>query len=96
MYVGAVTATGMVVASGGTLAALITAIVLAGGTGGVIGTILAKWIGAHHGHFLQDQLNRGGLLLWVRARDPDTENRAIGILKQNSAFNVHAHALPTV
>jgi hemerythrin-like domain-containing protein len=96
MYVGAITATGIVVASGGTLAALITAIVVAGGTGGAIGTILAKWIGSHHGHFLQDQLDRGGLLLWVRARDIAAEKRAVEILKKHSGLDVHAHVLPAV
>lgn len=96
MYVGAITTTGVVVASGGTLAALITAIVVAGGAGGVIGAILAKWIGAHHGHYLQDQLDNGGLLLWVRARNRLAEDRAIRILKKHSGSDVHVHVLPSV
>ena len=37
MYVGAVAAAGAVVASGGTLAAVIVTATLAGGTGGIIG-----------------------------------------------------------
>jgi len=94
MYIGAMTAAGVVVASGGTLAALITAVVAAGGGGGLIGAIIAKWIGSHHAHYLQDQLERGGLLLWVRAPDIGAERRAIDILKRHSGVDVHGHTLP--
>jgi len=94
MYIGAMTAAGVVVASGGTLAALITAVVAAGGGGGLIGAIIAKWIGSHHAHYLQDQLERGGLLLWVRAPDIGAERRAIDILKRHSGLDVHGHTFP--
>jgi hypothetical protein len=94
MYIGAMTAAGVVVASGGTLAALVTAVVAAGGGGGLIGAILAKWIGSHHAHYLQDQLERGGLLLWVRAPDIAAERRAIDILQRHSGLDVHGHTLP--
>src|SRR6185295_9543107 len=60
MAVGAFTAAGAIVASGGTLAAAIIATVLAGGTGGFIGSILAKWVGDHHADYLQEQVDRGG------------------------------------
>jgi len=60
MYVGAAAAAGAIVVSGGTLAAGITAAVLAGGAGGLIGSILAKWVGDHHAHYLQEQMDRGG------------------------------------
>src|SRR3546814_18856994 len=45
MYVGAVAGAGAIVASGGTLAAIIAATTVAGGAGGFVGSILAKWIG---------------------------------------------------
>jgi hypothetical protein len=94
MYIGAITAAGFVVASGGTLAALVTAVVAAGGSGGLIGAIIAKWIGSHHAHYLQDQLERGGLLLWVRTSDIAAETRAIDLLKRHSGLDVHGHTLP--
>jgi hypothetical protein len=81
MYVGAIVAASAVVASGGTLAA---AIVAAGLTGG-----------DHHAHYLQEQMNHGGLLLWVHARDVALEKRAIEILKKHSGADVHVHVLPT-
>jgi hypothetical protein len=94
MYIGAVAAAGAVVASGGTLAAAIGATVLAGGTGGVIGSILAKWLADHHARYLQEQIDRGGLLLWVATRSPNEETRAIEILRKHSGVEVHVHALP--
>ncbi len=93
-YVGAVAAAGAVVASGGTLAAIATATALAGGAGGFIGSILAKWIGDHHAHYLHEQIDRGGLLLWVRTWTADDEKRAAEILRKHSGGDVHVHALP--
>ena len=95
LFVGAFTAAGAIVASGGTLAAAIAAAALAGGTGGLIGSILAKWVGDHHAHHLQEQLDRGGLLLWVRTWDSEDERRALEILRKHSGSEVHVHTLPT-
>ena len=94
VYVGAAIATGAVVASGGTLAAILTAVVVAGGTGGLLGSVLAKWLGDHHASYLQDQIDRGGLLLWVRTRNAMAERRAVEILRRHSGTDVHVHALP--
>lgn len=94
VYVGAAAAAGAVVASGGTLAAIVTVVVLAGGTGALLGSVLATWLGDHHARYLQDQINRGGLLLWVRTRTSDDERRAVDILEKHSAGDVHVHRLP--
>lgn len=63
------------------------------GAGGAIGTVLALVVGEHHAQYLQDQLDHGGLLLWVRTWDADREARAIGILKKHSGEDVHVHAI---
>jgi hypothetical protein len=94
MSVGALATAGVVVASGGALAAVIAATAAAGGAGGLIGSILANWLGDHHAHHLQEQLDRGGLLLWVRTWHADDEKRAVEILKKHSGSDVHVHALP--
>jgi hypothetical protein len=94
VYVGAAAAAGAVVASGGTLFAIVTAVVLAGGTGGLLGSMLATWLGDHHANYLQEQIDRGGLLLWVRTRHAEDERRAVEILKRHSGHEVHVHALP--
>ena len=94
VYVGATAAAGAIVVSGGTLAGVITAMALAGGAGGLIGTLLARWVGDKHADYLQEQMDHGGLLLWVRTRDAAKEEHATEILRKHSARDVHVHALP--
>ncbi|MDF3074801.1 MAG: hypothetical protein K0S54_2468 [Alphaproteobacteria bacterium] len=93
VYVGATLAAGAVVASGGTLLAVIAGAAVAGGAGGMIGSVLAQWIGDRHASHLQEQIEKGGLLLWVRTRDAAKEKRAVRILEQHSADKVHVHDL---
>lgn len=93
MYVGAVAAAGAVVASGGTLAAAIAGAATMGSAGGLVGAVLATLIDEHHARYLEEQLNRGGLLLWVRTRDSAHEARAKAILSRHSAYDVHLHRL---
>ncbi len=91
-YVGATVAAGAVVVAGGALAATIAATLVAGGAGGLIGSVLAKWVGHHHAAFFDEQIGRGGLLLWVRAWSPEDEERAARILRRHCADHVHVHA----
>jgi hypothetical protein len=90
-YLPTVLAAGTVVASEGVVAAAVTGTAIAGA---LIGTALTRWLDRHHAERLQEQLERGGLLLWVRTPDPDTERRAVGILTRHSAHDVHIHQLP--
>lgn len=96
VYIGAVSAAGAVVASGGTLAAVISAVALASGIGGLIGTRLAQLIEDHHARYLAEQLDHGGLLLWVRTRDKEHERLAVEILSKHSAHDVHLHDLTSI
>lgn len=93
-YVGAVAAAGVVVASGGAIAALLIGVAAAGGAGGLIGAALARLVGRHHAQYLQQHLDRGGLLLWVRTADADEERLACDLLARHGAEDVHVHALP--
>jgi hypothetical protein len=93
-YVGATVAVGAVVMSGGALAATIAAAVLAGGTGGLIGSVLAHWVGHHHAVYLGKQIENGGLLLWVRAWNPSDEARALEIIGKHAADKVHSRSAP--
>lgn len=95
-YVGAMAAAGAVVASGGTVAAALIGAALAGGAGGAIGLAFAGMIGRHHAHHLQEQLDRGGILLWVRVHSPEEETKATEILRSNGGDHVHVHLLPEV
>jgi hypothetical protein len=81
-YLPAVVAAGTVVASAGVVAAAVTGTAIAGA---LLGTVLSH---------LQEQLDRGGLLLWVRTPDVETQQRALAILTRHSAHDVHLHRLP--
>lgn len=91
MYIGAVTTAGAVVASGGTLAGAFVAAAMAGAAGGLYGAALANFIEEQHADRIQRQIEKGGLLLWVRARDSKHEKRAVQILQQHGGQDVHVH-----
>jgi hypothetical protein len=90
-YLPAVVAAGTVVASAGVVAAAVTGTAIAGA---LIGTVLAHWLDKSHAEHLQEQLDRGGLLLWVRTPDEDAQRRALEVLTRHSAHDVHIHQLP--
>ena len=92
LYSAAVAATGAVVL-GSTLATAIATTAIGAAAGGLIGAILAKWVDVHRAHRLQEQVDRGGLLLSVRTCDAEAEKRAIKILGTHSADDVQVHAL---
>lgn len=96
MYVGAVAAVGAVVASGGALAAAIPVAVAAGGAGGAIGAILGRFLDRHHANYLQQQLDHGGLLLWVRTWNAEQEKKACEILSKHSGEDIHVHEIPAM
>ncbi len=93
MYVGALAAAGATVASGGSLGAAIAGAAALGGTGGLIGATLAKFVDDQHAVTLEEHLDHGGLLLWVRTRDAAHEKKAEDILSRHSAHDVHLHKL---
>lgn len=95
MYVAVGAAAGPVIASGGSLVAVIAAAAVAGGFGAAIGSVLAKLVGDHHAKYLREQIEKGGFLLWVRTRDAKHEQRAVEILSKHSAHDVHTHKLST-
>ena len=90
-YLPALLAAGTVVASAGVVAAAITGAAVAGAA---IGTVLSHWMDKSHAEWLQEQLDRGGLLLWVRTATPEAEQKAMEILRRHSAHDVHLHKLP--
>lgn len=94
MYVGAFIAFVPIVASGGTIGAAILAAVLGGGGGAAIGSIFAALIGKNHADYLEAQLKGGGILLWVRTRDSEHEERARDILARHAGQDVHVHGVP--
>ncbi|MCR9221963.1 MAG: hypothetical protein NXI21_17200 [Alphaproteobacteria bacterium] len=94
LYVAATATAGVVLATGGTMAAAILGAALAGGAGGAVGGLLAKLVGDRRAARIEEQLAHGGLLLWVRTRDAAHEERAVEILGRHSGQDVHLHAIP--
>jgi len=94
MYLSAVATAGVIALSGGPLTAMVVGAAVAGGAGGLIGAGLADLVGHQRAGYFQRQLDRGGLLLWVRTWNPDQEARATDVLKRHSGKDVHVHGLP--
>ena len=92
--IGAVAAAGAIFASGGALAVTLGSGLIGAEVGGFIGGVLGELVEQHHAKYLQEQLDRGGLLLWVRTVDGAEENTAKQILSRHSGRDVHAHAIP--
>jgi hypothetical protein len=90
-YLPTLIAAGTVVASAGAVAAALTGTAVAGAT---IGTALAHWMDRRHAEWLQRQLDRGGILLWVRTPDEARERQALEVLTRYSAHDVHVHEIP--
>lgn len=84
-------AAGTVVASAGAVAAAIAGTAV---TGALIGNVLARWMDKRHAAWLEEQLERGGILLWVRTRDETRERQALAILSRHAAHDIHIHEIP--
>lgn len=94
VYVGAAAAAGAVLVSGGALAMLLVSGVVGAEFGGLIGAVLGEFMEERHAKYLQEQLDHGGLLLWVRTRNSALEETATHILAKHSGRDVHAHDMP--
>lgn len=92
MYVGAFAGI-VLVASGGALAAALAALAL-GGSGTAIGIALSRFMKQHHADYIAEQLEKGGLLLWVRTWDQKDEEKAVKLLSAHSGHDVHIHGFP--
>lgn len=87
-----VLAAGTVVASAGAVAAAVVGTAVAGA---LLGTVFAHWMDRRHADWLQEQLDRGGILLWVRTPTEVEERKALDVLTRHSAHDIHIHEIPT-
>lgn len=83
-FIGALALSGV----GGPLPVLIVA-----GGSAAIGAALGGMIHRYHARRIEEQLARGGLLLWVNVRNAAEEKTAVEILKAHSAHDVHVHEI---
>ena len=91
-FVGSYIAMAAMLTPASTLAASIAAIAIGGSPAAVIGTLLARRVGKHHKDYYANQIEHGGILLWVRVRDKERENLAVNIMKGHSGRDVHVHS----
>jgi hypothetical protein len=68
-------------------------VLIAAGAGAALGAALSLVMHEHHASRVQEQLARGGLLLWVNVRNAHEENAALEILRAHSAHDVHVHEI---
>ncbi len=87
----ALLAASTVVASTGAVAAAIAG---SAAVGAALATVFTRWMDKGHADWLQEQLDKGGILLWVRVASPDEEARAIDTLRQHAAHDIRAHDIP--
>ena len=85
---------GFTILTGGAGAVAIGAAAAAGGGVGVASALLGRAAGEGQATFLREQLDRGGVLLWVRTPDAEAETRAVDILRRHAAHDVHVHEVP--
>ena len=94
MYLGVIAGIVPIVVSGGALATVLAAAPIGGGGGAAIGSLLGAIIEQSHADYIEKQLRKGGLVLWVRTWNAGDEARAVAILKEHSGEDVHLHGAP--
>ncbi|WP_174450847.1 hypothetical protein [Azospirillum baldaniorum] len=92
-YVGAAAAALGVVASGGTLALALAAAAAGGAAGGGVGALISRALGAERARELETLMAVGGLVLWVRVRTPEQQEKAQRILREHGADAVRVHEI---
>jgi hypothetical protein len=93
-YLGPLTIAGIIVLSGGPIAAGIAALVGAGLGGAALKEILDRYTAGHHSEEFAAALQAGAVLLWARCEDSERELSATRILEEAGGRNVHIHGRP--
>src|SRR3974390_3225131 len=88
------TVAGIVVLSGGPIAAAVAAIVGAGLGGAALKELFDDYTAPRHTEDFRVALEAGAALLWVRCEDPDRELTATRILEEAGGRHVHIHGRP--
>ncbi len=93
-YIAPLTVAGIVLISGGPIAATIAALVGAGLGGAALKELFDDYTAAPHRETFEAALKAGAALLWVRCADPEIELRALRILEESGGRHVHVHGRP--
>jgi hypothetical protein len=90
-YIAPLTVAGIIVLSGGPIAAVIAALVGAGLGGAALKDFFDDYTAPRHSEDFAAALQAGAALLWVRCSDPDRELTATRILEEAGGRHVHIH-----
>jgi hypothetical protein len=93
-YIGPLTVAGIILISGGPIAATLAALVAAGLGGAALKELFDDYAATSHREEFAAALAAGAALLWVRCADPDLELRALRILDEAGGQHVHIHGRP--
>ncbi len=80
-------------AAGAGLIATAGVAIASGGAGALIGLGVAYAVARRRRQGLATQSAHGGLLLWIRTRTVEMEERAQAIMRRHAAHDVHSHDL---
>ena len=94
-YIGPLTVAGIVLLSGGPIAAVVAALIGAGLGGAALKELFDDYTAPRHSQDFKAALAAGAALLWVRCEDPDRELAATRILEEAGGQHVHIHGRPT-
>jgi hypothetical protein len=91
-YIAPLTVAGIVLLSGGPIAAGIAALVGAGLGGAALKELLDRYTTGGRAEEFAAALHAGAVLLWVRIPDPELEAAAVRILEEAGGRHAHIHA----
>ncbi len=91
LFLGSSIAMAAMLTASSALAASIAAVAIGGAPALAIGALLAHRVGKHHRDYYTQQIEHGGILLWVRAQDSERQELAVKIMKGHSGQDVHVH-----
>jgi hypothetical protein len=92
-YIGFFIGAGALTASSGVFASPVMAGAVVGGLAAVAGLLVAFLIGQRQTKWARAQLERGGLLLWVRTWTEQRERQAMSLMQKHGGHHVHVHAV---
>lgn len=90
-YIAPLTIAGIIMLTGGPIAAGIAAIVGAGLGGAALKEVLDQYSAANHSAEFAAALKAGAILLWARTEDPELEAPALRIMEEAGGRNAHIH-----
>jgi hypothetical protein len=90
-YVGSLVAIAATVAEDSALVTVLAAGAAGGGLAGAGGLRLTRLIGRRRIRELQEQLARGGILVWAETRSLEQERIAVATLARHATRDVHLH-----